>query len=468
MATDEPREAQQNIGVLVRLGTLVATFTFSVCLISWPGFMSFDSMYALRQARTGIETGGYPPMVSYLWTLCEVLVPGQGGMFIVQNALVFLGVAALGRAIGAGEMRIALAMLLLACAPVTLGSMLVVWKDVSFAGLMALAYAFTLRYVERRQRAPLSLALLFLFLASSFRLNGIAAALPALAVIAWTIGNASTPWSGPDASHADAKAGWRKQLAASLLFLGLTASTFGFVTLTATWRLPDFGRIPMATGSGWTQVGDLIGISLCAGRNLLPPSFYSGSMTLARLEQIYHPEHSQRSFGSPPLLQESGFAGNDRLVDAAATTARKEHLSCYLQHRARVFLHTMGANAGSVFYLTQADVFPGESGTELKPSVLTARAVSYIQHHDSSWFARSAFFALLAIGALSAAGLCADRSRPRKALLPVAGALTYLIASFFVLPAADARYNFWANLVFMVTFCCVLPGVAAKRIIAWP
>jgi hypothetical protein len=51
-----------------------------------------------------------------------------------------------------------------------------------------------------------------------------------------------------------------------------------------------------------------------------------------------------------------------------------------------------------------------------------------------------------------------DRSRVWKALLPMAGACTYLIGSFFVLPGADARYNFWANLVFIVTFCSVLPG----------
>jgi hypothetical protein len=42
----------------------------------------------------------------------------------------------------------------------------------------------------------------------------------------------------------------------------------------------------------------------------------------------------------------------------------------------------------------------------------------------------------------------------------MAGAFTYLIGSFFVLPGADARYNFWANLVFIVTFCSVLPGFA--------
>jgi hypothetical protein len=129
-----PREKARGNRCTVTLRlTALATIFVAVCVISWPGFMSFDSMYALRQARTGIETGVWPPMVSYLWVLCEQFIPGQGGMFIVGNALVFFGIAALGRALGAGDFRILLAMLLVAWAPVTL----VVWKDVAFGGLMA-------------------------------------------------------------------------------------------------------------------------------------------------------------------------------------------------------------------------------------------------------------------------------------------------------------------------------------------
>ena len=445
----------------LRLAALAALFTLSVCVISWPGFMSFDSMYALRQARTGIETGGYPPMVSYLWALCEKVVPGQGGMFVLQNALVFLGVAALGRALGAGELRIFFAMLVIALVPATLGPMLVVWKDVVFGGLMALAYALTLRYLEGRRRATLAAAVLLLAVASSFRLNGVAAAAPAVAAIAWTICGASVPWSSPGASRIAAQVGAQRLLAGSLVFVLLLGGIFGFVFLTATWRLPDLKRIQMATGNAGTQVHDLIGMSVCTGRNLLPPGLYSGEMTPERLRELYHPEHSQLSLGSPPLLEDSALAANAQLVETLAATARVEHPSCYLRHRARMFLYTMGANAGSVFYLTQPDVFPGEAGTQMVPTTLTRRTVDYLLSYDSSWFARSFCLALLAVGAL-AVGIRGDhRSRAWKALLPMAGACTYLIGSFFVLPGADARYNFWANLVFIVTFCSVLPGIKA-------
>jgi hypothetical protein len=443
----------------VRLAALVALFTWAVCRISWPGFMSYDSMYALRQARMGIENGGYPPMVSYLWALCEQFIPGQGGMFVVQNALVFFGVAALARALGASDFRILLAMLVTALAPVTLGPMLVVWKDVAFGGLMAIAYAITLHYVEQRRRAMLAAALLSLALASSLRLNGIAAAAPALAAIAWMVCRRSQPAG----SRLDAGGGWPRLLASTLAFAFLVAATFGFVALTASWRLPDFKRIPMATGSGWTQLHDLIGISVCAGRNLLPPSLDSGDMSLERLRRIYRPEHSQLSIGPSPLLDEFALSANASLVQEHSTKARIEHPMCYLLHRARVLMHAVGANPGPVFYLTDAGVFPGEAGTEMTPTDLTASMISYIQQQRSSVFARGIFFGLLALGALVAAGRGAQRPRMWKALLPMAGACTYLLGSFLVLPGADARYNFWANLVFIVTFCSILPGFAAKK-----
>lgn len=444
----------------LRLAALAGIFTLGVCLVSWPGFMSFDSMYALRQARTGIETGGYPPMVSYVWALCERILPGQGGMFALQNALVFLGIAALGSALGAGYLRILAAMIVVALAPVTLGPMLVVWKDVAFGGLMALGYAFTLRYVERPRRATLAWALVLLALGSSFRLNGIAAAVPAFAAIAWTMSRTPVPSSQADSRDRAAAAIWRGHPAAFVTFAVLCAGTFGFVALSATWRLPDFKPIGMATGNVGVQLHDLIGISLCAGRNLLPTDLYSGEMTQERLASLYHPEHIQLAIGPPPLLQDAALAAHS---PHAAVEARAQYPLCYLRHRAQVFVYTMGANPGRVFYLTQPGIFPGEDGTEMTSTRLTAHVLDYLRNYDASLAARSIFFAFLAVCSLALASRSSDRTRLRKALLPMAGALTYLAGSFFVLPAADARYNFWANLVFIVTLCSILPGVPIRR-----
>ena len=441
------------ISTTLRVAVLAAVFTWLVCRISWPGFMSFDSMYALRQARTGIETGGYPPMVSYLWWLCERIIPGQGGMFILGNVLALSGVAALGRALGARELRIFLAMLLLACAPLTLGPMLVVWKDVAFGGLMAIAYAITLKAIDGKRPGVIAAAVLSLAFASTFRLNGVAAALPALGALAWTT-------CGQPASVADSIASRidRKRLVRSLvMFVGLVVATVAFVAMTVVWRLPDLKRIGVPTGSVGVQLHDLLGISICAERNLLPPGVHSGEMTLQRLRQIYRPEHAQRSLGPPPLLDEAVVEANGQALAASAVAARIAHPWCYLEHRTRVFLHGIGANAGPVFYLVQPGVFPGEALTDVIPTERTVHTLAYIVDHESSIFARGYLYALLAVVALAAARPDAYRRRASRALLPMAGAMAYMAGSFFVVPAADARYNFWPNLVFMVTLCCVVP-----------
>jgi len=450
----------------LRLAVLAAIFTWLVCRISWPGFMSFDSMYALRQARTGIEAGSYPPMVSYLWWLCERIIPGQGGMFALGNALAFGGVAALGRAIGARELRILLAMLLLVYAPLTLGPMLVVWKDVPFGGLMAIGYAITLKAIDDRRPAVIAAAVLSLVFASTFRLNGVAAAAPALAALAWTL---CAPRAGteriastlcaprPGTARIASPLDRQRLLASGGVFVGLLAMTVGLVAMISLWRLPDLKRVALPTGNAGVQLHDLLGISVCAKTSLLPPAIHSGDMTLERLRKVYRPEHVQLSLGPPPLLNEAVVEAHGHEVEASAATARIAHPWCYLEHRVRVFLHAIGANSGPVFYLVNPDVFPGEALTDVVPTDRTARTLAYIVQHESSVFARGYLYAFLAVFALVAARHEPYRGRRTKALLPMAGAVAYMAGSFFVMPAADARYNFWPNLVFMVTFCCVLP-----------
>jgi hypothetical protein len=120
----------------------------------------------------------------------------------------------------------------------------------------------------------------------------------------------------------------------------------------------------------------------------------------------------------------------------------------------------MGANAGQVFYLTQPGIHEGEDGTEMTPTMLTWRVLGYLQYLETSLAARSIFFGLLAVVSLALA-VATDRSRARQACCRWR-APDHLAGSFFVLPAADARYNFWANLVFIVTFCSVLPASRSR------
>jgi len=440
----------------VSLNVLALLAMVFVSAVSWPGFMSFDSMYALKQAREGIETGGYPPMVSYVWFLCDQLLAGQGGMFLLQNALVFFGIVQLGRSLAIGPWRVAAALGIVMLSPMTLGPMLVVWKDVAFAGWLLFGYAFTFDFLRQGKRRQLWAALFFITMASCFRLNGITAAIPALALIACRISGMKTPWQEDDEG---ARIGWRNSGMAAGIFFAITVFVFGCVVLSSTWRLPDLKKVNIATGSGWTQLGDLIGISACARRNLIPGDFYTGAMTMRRIQSLYFPEHSQRSFGANPLLDESGFSGNQALIDATVSHARKKYWRCYLQHRVEVMKFALGANSGDVFYLTDPSVFPGVAGTEMTPTRLTEWVTTYLRSFASAPWSRCIVFG----AAASLFWVLAFYSHRRRLailmLMPLAGTATYLAASFFILPAADARYNFAVSIVFIFCLCALWPDL---------
>ena len=445
-------------GIALPVFALLATAL--VCAVSWPGFMSFDSMYALKQAREGIETGGYPPMVSYVWFVCDQIIRGQGGMFILQNTLVFFGIVQLGKSLAIGPLRIASAIVIVMLSPMTLGPMLVVWKDVAFAGWLLFAYAFTFDFLRHGKRMQLCLALFFITMASCFRLNGITAAMPALALIACRLSGITTPWQKMgDAINAPSGTSWRNSALAAWYFSLMTVVVFGSVVLSSTWRLPDLKKIHIATGSGWTQMSDLIGISVCAKRNLIPKAFYTGSMPMQRIEALYFPEHSQRSFGASPLLDESGFTGNQALIDATVTNARKKYWRCYLQHRVEVMKFAVGANSGDVFYLTDPNVFPGVPGTEVIPTALTDLVTLYLRKFASAPWSRCAVFGAATSLFWVIAFFGHRRPLAILMLLPLAGSVTYLAASFFILPAADARYNFAVSIVFIFSLCTLWPDL---------
>ena len=445
-------------GIALPVFALLATAL--VCAVSWPGFMSFDSMYALKQAREGIETGGYPPMVSYVWFVCDQIIRGQGGMFILQNALVFFGIVQLGKSLAVGPWRIASAMVIVMLSPMTLGPMLVVWKDVAFAGWLLFAYAFTFDFLRRGKRSSWVLAILFITMGSCFRLNGITAAMPALALIAFRFSGIKTPWQKMgDAINAPSGISGRNSALAAWYFSLMTVLVFGSVVLSSTWRLPDLKKIDIATGSGWTQMSDLIGISVCAKRNLIPKAFYTGSMPMQRIEALYFPEHSQRSFGASPLLDESGFSGNQALIDATVTNARKKYWRCYLQHRVEVMTFSLGANSGDVFYLTDPNVFPGVTGTQMTPTRLTEWVTTYLRKFASAPWSRCAVFGAVASLFWVMAFFGQQRPLAIMTLLPLAGSVSYLAASFFILPAADARYNFMVSIVFIFSLCALWPDM---------
>ena len=68
----------------------LAGFILSL-VINYPGFMNYDSVQQLLEARAGAYSDMHPPFMSFLWHFTDSIVPGPFGMLIVKSALIWCG-----------------------------------------------------------------------------------------------------------------------------------------------------------------------------------------------------------------------------------------------------------------------------------------------------------------------------------------------------------------------------------------
>lgn len=416
-----------------------------IALAAWPGYMTFDSYIAFAQMREGI-TQGYPPMVSYVWWLTDQVIPGQGGMFLLQVFCVFFGLARLCCVLGGGAKATAAAVMVVAIVPATLGPMLVVWKDIAFAGFLAIGASYAIEHLQRPGPGKVAVALIFLFLAAAYRYNSLPALMPFFALLS-----------------APLVAGLRNAPRRWMLGLGVTGVLSVLAVLwvmaLSTWRLPDAQRLaPPAGHHGWTMAGDLQGISLCAGRVLVPepllPAVEAPAM-LDALKTSYFPQHSQLGF-SPAAgafaLREAGFPEiGDAELQRQWTEAVRTYPGCFLHHRVEVLRWMLGMNRGPVFYVTDPSVFPNTFGLTKAVGPLPEAVVEWVTSSRLDPLARVWLFIL--VGTVVA--LMAVLRRQVGRCSAIAGVAVFFSAGLYLgvgmvlLPAADLRYQFWVVLAFV-------------------
>jgi hypothetical protein len=413
---------------------LALTLNFFVALAVWPGFMSWDSLFALKQLRQGITVSAYPPVVSYVWYLPDHLIPGPGGMLLLQNGILL---GAVGLFLYSFRARILLSMgllVLFVATPIILGPMLVVWKDIGMSAFLALAVALIVYASRKKSLTLLTFGFVSLVIGGCYRLNAFPALLP-IGLAGLLVLREIRP-----------EANWRR-----LMSIYAAGGVFAFlvIALSVSFRLPDLRPLPRVFNSNMTQIHGLLGMSVCLGENLVPPEFFLRPASMSDLERVYKPQHSQLSFtnGNPEFMQYTGFP---RVSDLAARWRHAviSHPLCYLKQRLDVLAYLLGANKGAVFYPTHPLIDENDLGIKMQPTVLTQRLVGYIERAaQPAWglpnaLARGWFWGLLAAVCCLALYIRRRPAWPLAALIYTSGVL-YLAGSFFVVPAADARYAHW-------------------------
>lgn len=145
--------------------------------VNWPGQLTFDSVVQLQEGRTGKFGNWHPPVMSWLLGIFDRILPGAGLFVAFDAALLFGGLALAFVLRPKSSWASVLVALLCVVTPQYLLYAGDVWKDVLFAGSATLGFLVLAWTAGRWEHAPrrmggLSLALVFLSLATLARQNG--------------------------------------------------------------------------------------------------------------------------------------------------------------------------------------------------------------------------------------------------------------------------------------------------------
>ncbi|MDP3660865.1 hypothetical protein [Phenylobacterium sp.] len=412
---------------------LAALVTASFCWPLWPGLMSYDSVYAYTEARLGVETMLWPPAHAYLFWISERLGAGPGGLFAAQTSILFFAAALIFSLAVKRAPVVIMAFVAFTGAfvlfPPLLGSLAAQWRDVTTASFTLLGIALWLAAAQVRSKFLLAGAAAAFSLALALRYNAFPLVFALLGLmVLQPFGEAS---------------GARIRLAA----LAFAALGCALAYASTVWRLPDLARPPPPQAFSATQAFDLIGMSACLDRSLLPPAVTADKpISGDQLRRAYDPRHLQLAYqprdGVPPILQTDGAGA----VQAAWRREIPRQWRCYLAHRTLVLVEQLGMAKRGVFYPVHGGIDANRFGVRLSRPEAAAQVGGFVERNSQPLWRRP--FVLHALAGLIALAAC-FASAPGRLILAAGwlGSAAYVGLLFVVAPAADARYIFPPNAI---------------------
>lgn len=404
--------------------------------VFWPGYMSWDSAYQWWQARHDQFDSVHPPLMAMIWQLSDRVVPGPGGMFALQAALLWSALAMFAAALPVrAGWRFAI-VLALGLWPPVLAMLPHVWKDLWTLAGFAWALALLAHDVRAPHRGWRYGALVAIAFACAFRHNALTGALP---LVLW-IG-----WREVVAVRGMTRKG---RLGATVL---LTTAMMGGVLLLS--GLPATDARVRHTEKVWSVVTlwDAAAVSLAEGALVYPPELVDPTLTLDELRGKFV-DYSNTSVFETGKLRHS-FDGpytpaQRTALDTLAWSLPRDHAPAYFAHRWRLTQLLLGWDrAGLPNGLV---MMPGLHAYGDNPVVmpqsgaLHARALATLQSLvDTPLFAGWIYLVVCVV--VVGAGVLRMARRPQAGLAAAvaASSLAYALPLALASGSAEFRYLTW-------------------------
>ncbi|WP_419419961.1 hypothetical protein ACNVED_01240 [Legionella sp. D16C41] len=409
--------------------------TLGIVAIFYPGFMTYDTIHALKSAREGITDSVWPPMVSYVWRFVDLISLNPSAMHFSQVLLLLASIFYIVYFFTKKVVYAAIVMVVYLCIPAILGTIAAIWKDVLMAAFFLAGFAISIslpKIVSKWVFNFLLLAALFLlFLGICTRHNAIAGAVPLLFYLAFTL--------------------CRRYLK-NLTSLGLGTFIVGSVLILATFilkvqldnfSLPDFKRLPNSSAAFIKSIQpyDIAGASICVGRNLFED--IKPNWSLSKIKEEYDPRHI--SLAGKTLNQ---MMWKEERIQQIWLTTLIEHPFCFFYHKWQLTKYLISANIGAPFIITLPAIAKNDYGYSLSPSLMRDQIVHYIMNSSELFFVKPWFLYCLALTIL-AYGLF-QRLLTFDYLVILLSGMFYLISLIMFGNAADARLPFYTTTVVLI------------------
>lgn len=435
-------------------------FAATILLVCYPGFMSYDSLRMLEEARTQVYGGIYPAMPVYLLRLFDIGGHGPTLMLAVQNFVVFLSLALVLRFLAAPWWMAIPVMMLMVAMPVVVGVMLVVWKDVTATAPMFLA--LILIYWASRNPAHSGGrwakwgSMFLLIVATLVRFN----ALSATAVIAgyWTL------------SFYSRLNRWKQAGIFLLVLLSMGVCN----KVVNGYALPDFRKLAPNDLAYVIMNYDLVGISKWSGESLVPVrppgDVETPKAKISDINRIYnslgvvHINAANQGLKSPVRLTVPGDSNLD--IARAWINAIARHPLAYARYRLDLFDEIIGAKPHPTFEPTHyAKIDGNELGMKFEDRSITRWVLAYIEAASATTLGKPWPFLLLSLG--SCAAMLALRTIPGH--FKILGGVAFAAAAMYLAPflvmtgTGEVRYAYPTLILGSVPVFVLLFGWRSSR-----
>lgn len=425
----------------VYLITTPLLISLGVAALFYPGFMSYDTLHALRSARNGVIDSMWPPMVSYVWRVVNLVSSNPSAMHFSQVFLLLFSIFFIVFSFTKKISYATVFLLIYLSIPVVLGTVAVIWKDVLMAAFFMAGFAvivFMRQVINKWGVIFLSLLAAFLiFLGVCSRHNAITAAVPLIFYLAWVL------------SSRILKSPTKLWLGVILLGSALTGAAFSTKSQLDNYSLPGFVKMNNSNDVfiQAVRVLDVAGASLCLGSNLFADIV--PNISLAEIKSGYDPRHANLSKG---LLDKVPL---DNRINKVWTKVAVDHPICFFYNKFQLTKYMIGADSGVQFLITAPSIDKNEYGYKLPESSLRDSAVSYIVQASQLTLFKPCFLYLISIAAFIYMLLA--RVLSTEYLVIFLSAVFYFASLVAFGNSADARLPFYTTTTLLIfTFMSIL------------